>query len=219
MSNSLRTYNPKVSQRLTTQLVGLPPRQSLGVLAHLALKALTLLQQEQLALPDIQREQLWYVEGTIAFPQLRITWDSAWVEQGAWSRLDVLRPLLEEMEYIYFPAARYVVTERLDPDEWARARLPLIREMEAKPGVYPKYYYQEARDWAVIRALAATEEQYFQARACWPGITREALIEAMTTQNQRVFHRLLRAAEAPLVQSLRARPDWIGKELNWSLDR
>ena len=218
MAASIRTYNPETSRRLAKRLQT-PEHLTPDTLARLALKALLLLQQEQVALPVESREPFWYVEGSVAFPQMHIAWDCAWVERDDGEVIDVVRALQEETACVYFPAARYIVTQPLNLAEIEQQRLPLMRETPDHPGTYPKYYYQQAHHWALVRALAATDDQYYQARAASPvTFSEQLLIEALMTQHPRLLG-FLPAPHAPLVESFRTYSDWIGHELSWALDR
>ncbi len=217
MAASIRTYNPDLSRRLAQRLET-PEHLTPDVLARLALKALFLLQQEQAALPVDSREQFWYVEGTVAFPQMRVAWDCAWVERDDGELVDVVRAGLEETACVYFPAAQYIVTTPLDLAEIEHQRLPLVREDPDHPGTYPKYYYQQAHQWALVRALAATDDQYYQARAASPlAFSEKLLIEALMTQHPRLLSFLL-ALHAPLIETFRACPDWVGHDFSWARD-
>lgn len=218
MTASIRTYNPDLSRRLA-QSLETPEHLTPDVLARLALKALFLLQQEQAALPAESQEQFWYVEGSVAFPQMHVAWDCAWVERDDGDLIDVVRAMQEEIACVYFPAARYIVTQTLDLAEIEQQHLPIVRDDPDHPGTYPKYYYQQAHHWALVRALAATDDQYYQARAASPARFSEKLLhEALTTQHPRLLS-FLPAPHAPLVETFRACSDWIGHDLSWALDR
>lgn len=211
-------YSSKTSRRLAQHLKT-PEHLTPDRLARLALNALFLLQQEQATLPIDRQEHFWYVEGSVAFPQMHIAWDCAWVERGNGELIDVVRAIQEETTCIYFPAARYTVTLPLDLAEIEHRRLPLVRENPDHPGTYPKYYYQQARHWALIRALAANDDQYYQARAASPlAFSEQLLVEALTTQHPCLLS-FLPAPHAPLVETFRRCPDWIGQEKSWPLDR
>ncbi len=218
MAASIRTYNSETSRRLA-QCLETPEHLTPDVLARLTLKALLLLQQEQAALPVDNREQFWYVEGSVAFPEMHVAWDCAWVERDNGDLIDVVRAMQEETACVYFPAARYIVTQALDLAEIEQQRLPLVREDPDHPGTYPKYYYQQAHHWALVRALATTDDQYYQARATSPvAFPEKVLIEALVTQHPRLLS-FLPAAHEALVETFRRCSDWVGHDLSWALDR
>lgn len=214
-----RIYTKAVSQQLRNAIPQKIKDKRFWSQHRLTLYALFQLQQDQQSLPQEKHEPLWYVEGMVAFPDKRTREARGWIERGDNERIDVMHAILEDTDWVYFPAARYLVTSPLTIEEIESVPLPLVRECENEIGTYPKPHYQEAHNLALVRAYAENEEQYFQARASQLlMVSPDLLIDALIDKNARVLN-YLPLPQSSQVQTLRADPEWHGKDLNWNLDR